>query len=151
MSRIDSTRQTMSNSGLTGSSPKFGAVLDRVNTAASASCTIPMQGERGTGKEQLYRESLALRDDLDQASMFEEMVGTSKPFKTVHGRTAKVALNDSTVSITGETGTGKGPIAPAVHKRSRRSGHAFVSVNNAALAPPLISSELFGHENGALR
>jgi PAS domain S-box-containing protein len=100
-------------------------------------------------KEQLYRENLALRDEVDRASMFEEIVGTSKPLKTVLARIAKVAPTDSTVLITGETGTGKELIARAVHKRSRRSGHAFVSVNCAALAPSLISSELFGHEKGA--
>ena len=78
--------------------------------------------------------------------MFEEIVGASMSLKAVQSRIAKVAPTDSTVLITGETGTGKELIARAVHKRSRRSGHAFVSVNCAALAPTLISSELFGHE-----
>lgn len=100
-------------------------------------------------KDQLYRENLALRDEVDRASMFEEIVGTSKSLNAVLSRIAKVAPTDSTVLITGETGTGKELIARAVHKRSRRSGRAFVSVNCAALAPSLISSELFGHEKGA--
>lgn len=81
--------------------------------------------------------------------MFEEIVGSSTPLKTVLSRIAKVAPTDSTVFITGETGTGKELIARAVHKRSQRAGRAFVSVNCAALAPTLISSELFGHEKGA--
>ena len=102
-----------------------------------------------TLKDQLYRENLALRDEIDRASMFEEIVGTSKALQTVLSRIAKVAPTDSTVFITGETGTGKELIARAVHKRSRRSERAFVSVNCAALAPSLISSELFGHERGA--
>jgi PAS domain S-box-containing protein len=100
-------------------------------------------------KDQLYRENLALRDEVDRASMFEEIVGTSKPLKAVLFQTAKVARTDSTVLITGETGTGKELIARAVHKRSERSEHAFISVNCAAFAPTLISSELFGHEKGA--
>ncbi len=81
--------------------------------------------------------------------MFEEIVGSSKALKTVLSRVGKVAPSDSTVLITGETGTGKELIARAVHKRSQRSGRAFVSVNCGALAPGLISSELFGHEKGA--
>jgi len=100
-------------------------------------------------KDQLYRENLALRDEVDRASMFEEIVGTSTALQAVLDRIAKVAPTDSTVLITGETGTGKELIARAVHKRSKRSGHAFVSVNCAALAQSLISSELFGHEKGA--
>jgi PAS domain S-box-containing protein len=100
-------------------------------------------------KEQLYRENLALRDEVERTSMFEEIVGVSKQLRTVLARAAKVAPTDSTVLITGETGTGKELIARAVHKRSQRSGHVFVSVNCAALAQSLISSELFGHEKGA--
>ncbi len=102
-----------------------------------------------TLKDQLYRENLALRDEVDRASMFEEIVGTSTALHDVLSRIAKVAPTDSTVFITGETGTGKELIARAVHKRSQRSGRAFVSVNCAAMAPSLIASELFGHEKGA--
>src|ERR1700721_4485738 len=124
-------------------------VLDKLNTVATATCTVLTQGEAGTAKEQFHKENLALRDVVDRDSMFEEIVGPSKSLKTVLARIAKVAPTDSTVLITGETGTGKELIARAVPKRSRRSGHAFVSVNCAALAPSLISSELFGHEKGA--
>jgi transcriptional regulator with GAF, ATPase, and Fis domain len=100
-------------------------------------------------KDQLYKENLALREEVDRTSMFEEIVGTSTALQAVLDRVAKVAPTDSTVLITGETGTGKELIARAVHKRSHRAGRAFVSVNCAALAPSLISSELFGHERGA--
>jgi PAS domain S-box-containing protein len=100
-------------------------------------------------KDQLYKENLALRDEVVRASMFEEIVGASPALQTVLARVAKVGPTNSTVLITGETGTGKELIARAVHKRSQRSGRAFVSVNCAALAPSLISSELFGHEKGA--
>src|SRR6185503_5776395 len=100
-------------------------------------------------RDQLYRENLALRDEVDRALMFEEIVGASEALKTTLSRITRVAPTDSTVFITGETGTGKELIARAVHKRSQRAARAFVSVNCAALAPTLISSELFGHEKGA--
>ena len=100
-------------------------------------------------KDQLYKENLALRDEVERASMFDEIVGTSNLLKAVLSRVAKVAPTDSTVLITGETGTGKELIARAIHKRSQRSGRAFVSVNCAAIPRDLIPSELFGHEKGA--
>jgi transcriptional regulator with GAF, ATPase, and Fis domain len=100
-------------------------------------------------KDQLYEENLALREEVDQASMFEEIIGTSPVLQEVLSRVAKVASSDSTVLITGETGTGKELIARAIHKRSQRAGRAFVSVNCAAIPPSLIASELFGHEKGA--
>ena len=107
------------------------------------------EGEIRALKDQLYKENLALRDELDRASMFEEIVGTSKALKAVLSRIAKVAPTNSTVLITGETGTGKELIARAVHKRSQRSSRAFVSVNCAAIPRDLIASELFGYEKGA--
>ena len=99
--------------------------------------------------EQIYRENLALRQEVDQVSMFEEIVGTSPSLQGVLSRVIKVAPTPSTVLITGETGTGKELIARAIHKKSQRSQRAFISVNCAALAPSLIFSELFGHEKGA--
>src|SRR2546427_858442 len=102
-----------------------------------------------TLKDQLYRENLALRDEINRCFMFEEIVGSSPTLKKACSRIARVARTDSTVFISGETGTGKELVARAVHKRSQRAGRAFVSVNCAALAPTLISSELFGHERGA--
>jgi predicted ATPase/GAF domain-containing protein len=100
-------------------------------------------------KDQLQRENVALREEVDAASMFEEIVGTSPPLRTVLSRVSKVAPTDSTVLITGETGTGKELIARAIHKRSARARQAFVSVNCAAIPLSLIHSELFGHERGA--
>lgn len=91
----------------------------------------------------------ALREEVDHASMFEEIVGSSPALHGVLSRVAKVAPTDSTVLITGETGTGKELVARAIHKRSRRSGRAFVSVNCAAIPSSLIAAELFGHEKGA--
>jgi formate hydrogenlyase transcriptional activator len=100
-------------------------------------------------KDRLQDENLALREQIDQALMFEEIVGASPVLRAVLSRVAKVAPTDSTVLLTGETGTGKELIARAIHKRSRRSSRAFVSVNCAAIPPSLIASELFGHEKGA--
>ena len=100
-------------------------------------------------KDQLYKENLALREEIDVNRMFEEIVGSSPALQTVLSQVAKVAPTDSTVLITGETGTGKELIARAIHKRSQRSSHAFVSVNCAAIPRDLIASELFGHEKGA--
>ena len=100
-------------------------------------------------KDELYRENIALKEEIDQASMFEEIVGTSQALRRVLAQVAKVAPADSTVIITGETGTGKELIARAIHKRSGRSSRAFVTVNCAAIPQALIGSELFGHEKGA--
>jgi PAS domain S-box-containing protein len=100
-------------------------------------------------KDQLYKENLVLRDEVDRTSMFEEIVGASQAQQAVLARVAKVAWTDSTVLITGETGTGKELVARAIHRRSSRSSRAFVSVSCAAIPRDLIASELFGHEKGA--
>jgi PAS domain S-box-containing protein len=100
-------------------------------------------------RDQLHDENVVLREEVDQAFMFEEIVGTSSGLQRVLSRVMKVAPTDSSVLVTGESGTGKELVARAIHKRSRRSQRAFVSVNCAALAPSLIASELFGHEKGA--
>jgi formate hydrogenlyase transcriptional activator len=100
-------------------------------------------------EERVQNENLALREEVDKASMFEEIVGNSPTLRAVLTRVAKVAPTESTILIAGETGTGKELIARAIHKRSPRSSRAFVSVNCAAIPQSLIASELFGHEKGA--
>jgi formate hydrogenlyase transcriptional activator len=100
-------------------------------------------------KDRLHEENVILREQIDQAFMFEEIVGSSAPLKAVLSDILKVAPTDSTILITGETGTGKELIARAIHKNSQRAGQAFISVNCAAIPPSLIASELFGHEKGA--
>ena len=105
--------------------------------------------DRKRTEERVQRENLALREEVDTTSMFEEIVGTSPVLRAVLARVAKVAPTDSTVLITGETGTGKELVARAIHKRSPRAARAFISVNCAAIPPALIASELFGHEKGA--
>ena len=106
-------------------------------------------GEIQRLKDRLQDENLVLREQIDQALMFEEIVGASPALRAVLSRVSKVAPTDSTVLLTGETGTGKELIARAIHKRSRRSSRAFVSVNCAVIPSSLIASELFGHEKGA--
>src|SRR6266446_2712633 len=105
--------------------------------------------DRKRAEEEIRKENIALREEIIKASMFEEIVGNSPPLQQVLVRVTKVAPTDSTVLITGETGTGKELIARAIHKTSKRADRAFVSVNCAAIPPSLIPSELFGHEKGA--
>jgi PAS domain S-box-containing protein len=105
--------------------------------------------DRKLAEQRLQYENVALREEIDKASMFEEIVGTSRPLQTVLSLISKVAPADSSVLVTGETGTGKELVARAIHKRSRRCSRPFVSVNCAAIPRDLIGSELFGHEKGA--
>jgi len=105
--------------------------------------------DRKQGEDRLHYENVALREEIDETSMFEEIVGTSSALQTVLSRISKVASTDSTVLITGETGTGKELVARAIHRRSGRNSRAFISVNCAAIPRDLIASELFGHEKGA--
>jgi formate hydrogenlyase transcriptional activator len=105
--------------------------------------------DRKHAEERARQENVALREHIDQVFMFEEIVGSSPALKTILSSIVKVAPTDSTVLITGETGTGKELIARAIHKGSQRAGQAFISVNCAAIPSSLIASELFGHEKGA--
>jgi transcriptional regulator with GAF, ATPase, and Fis domain len=91
----------------------------------------------------------AMREEINKAALFDEIVGTSSALQRVLSLVAKVAPTDASVLVTGETGTGKELIARAIHRQSRRSSRAFVSVNCAAIPRGLIASELFGHEKGS--
>lgn len=105
--------------------------------------------ERKRAEERLREENVALREEIDENLMFGEIVGASPALTAVLSRVAKVAASDSTVLITGETGTGKELVARAIHRRSSRSSGPFVAVNCAAIPRELMASELFGHEKGA--
>jgi formate hydrogenlyase transcriptional activator len=100
-------------------------------------------------EERLRNENFVLREEIDRSSMFEEIVGSSKPIRQVLNQVEKVAPSDSTVLVLGETGTGKELIARALHQRSKRASRAFIRVNCSAIPQSLIASELFGHEKGA--
>jgi formate hydrogenlyase transcriptional activator len=105
--------------------------------------------DRKRAEERTKNENVALREEIDRSSMFEEIVGSSAPLRKVLAQVAKVAPTASTVLVSGEAGTGKELIARAIHKRSNRSARAFIRVNCAAISPSLIASELFCHEKGA--
>src|SRR5712692_10063869 len=105
--------------------------------------------DRKRAEDRLRNETVALREQIDRDSMFEDIVGSSEALRKVLRKVDKVAHSDSTVLILGETGTGKELIARAIHKRSNRGELAFIGVNCAAIPVSLIASELFGHEKGA--
>jgi formate hydrogenlyase transcriptional activator len=105
--------------------------------------------DRKRSEDKLREENLALREEIDRSSMYEEIVGSSDSLRKVMSQVAKVAPTNSTVLILGDTGTGKELVASAIHKRSNRSAKPFIRVNCAAIPPSLINSELFGHEKGA--
>jgi formate hydrogenlyase transcriptional activator len=128
---------------------RYNAVRDENGQITRWYVTSTDIDDRKLAEDTLRRENVALREEIDKASMFEEIVGTSPALQTVLSRISKVAPSNSTVLITGETGTGKELVARAIHRRSDRASRAFVSVNCAAIPRDLIASELFGHEKGA--
>jgi formate hydrogenlyase transcriptional activator len=105
--------------------------------------------DRRQAENRVRNENVALREEIERSSMFEEIVGSSEALRRVLAQVSKVAPTDSTVLISGETGTGKELVARAIHSRSNRSSRAFIRVNCAAISPSLIASELFGHERGS--
>jgi formate hydrogenlyase transcriptional activator len=100
-------------------------------------------------KQQLEKENIYLREEIELQSVHEEIVGRSQAMKHILAQVEQVARTDSTVLIEGETGTGKELLARAVHRLSARKDRALVTVNCASLPPTLIESELFGREKGA--
>jgi transcriptional regulator with GAF, ATPase, and Fis domain len=100
-------------------------------------------------EERRKHESVALPEEIDKGSMYDEIVGSSGALQKVLSLVSKVAPTDATVLVTGETGTGKELVARAIHGRSHRSSRAFICVNCAAIPRDLIASELFGHEKGS--
>jgi DNA-binding NtrC family response regulator len=95
------------------------------------------------------REMLFLREEHRERTRFESMIGQSKPMQDIFDFICDVAPTDSTVLITGQTGTGKGLAAKAIHTNSMRSNGPFVTVNCGAIPEHLMESELFGHQKGA--
>lgn len=100
-------------------------------------------------KDQLEQENVYLKGEIGASVDFKELVGDSPALQKTLKAIEQVAPTDSTVLITGETGTGKELVAQAIHQLSPRKDKPLIKVNCAALPPTLIESELFGHEKGA--
>jgi formate hydrogenlyase transcriptional activator len=128
---------------------RYRALRDEQGRVVRWYCTATDIDDRKRAEERIRNENLALREEIDRSSMFEEIVGSSIPLRRVLALVEKVAVTDSTVLIAGETGSGKELVARAIHKKSHRASRAFIRVNCAAIPSSLVASELFGHEKGA--
>jgi len=128
---------------------RYNPLLNEQGRVARWFATATDIEDRKQTEQRVRNENLALREQIDRDSMFEDIVGSSEALRKVLRQVGKVARSDSTVLILGETGTGKELIARAIHKRSNRGERAFIGVNCAAIPASLIASELFGHEKGA--
>jgi len=128
---------------------RYNPLLDESGKVMRWYATATDIDDRKRNEDRTRNENVALREEIEHSSMFEEIVGSSEALRRVLAQVSKVAPTDSTVLISGETGTGKELIARAIHSRSNRSTRAFIRVNCAAISPSLIASELFGHERGS--
>jgi PAS domain S-box-containing protein len=126
-----------------------GTIVDVTEQHQSRKAIEDAFTQINTLKEQLLQENVALRQEIDETSMFDEIIGKSEALQSVLKEIETVGPTESTVLIQGETGTGKELIARAIHNLSSRGGGAFVKVNCAAIPTGLLESELFGHEKGA--
>ncbi len=127
----------------------YGSVQDVTDRVQREQKLRDAVSEIGQLKERLEQENVQLREEVRAAHGFNEIVGDSQALRNCLDQVSKVAPTDIPVMILGETGTGKELIARAIHDLSPRKDKAMVSVNCAALAPNLVASELFGHEEGA--
>jgi PAS domain S-box-containing protein len=127
----------------------IGSCLDITERKQSEVDLKTAVGQLNELKNQLEAENIYLQEELQFDHAFGEIVGNSDAIKYVLFKVQQVAPTDSTVLITGETGTGKELVARAIHGASSRQDRPLIKVNCAALAPTLIESELFGHEKGA--
>src|SRR3989475_3413415 len=127
---------------------RYNPLLNEQGRVARWFATATDIEDRKQTEQRVRNENLALREQIDRDSMFEDIVGSSEALRKVLRQVGKVAPSDSTILILGETGTGKELIARAIHKRSNRAARAFIGVNCAAFPPSLIASELFGHAKG---
>ena len=127
----------------------IGTCLDITDRKESEESLRLAHEEVSKLKTQLQEENVYLQEEIRLQQNFGEIIGESDALKYVLFKIEQVAPTDSTVLITGETGTGKELVADAIHQASTRADRPLVRVNCAALAASLIESELFGHEKGA--
>jgi Nif-specific regulatory protein len=116
----------------------------RMLLVIAALAAVARENARETTRLQATNELLQAEINLDH-----NMVGRSRPMRTLFERIARVARTDSTLLLRGESGTGKELVARAAHRSSGRADRPFVAINCAALTESLLESELFGHEKGA--
>ena len=127
--------------------PKFPTAADRLLlTLALNQARIAVGHQRA---ERLQEENILLRGEIDERLMMGSVIGQSAAMREVLSNVDQVAPTETTVLITGETGTGKELIAREIHRRSRRADGPMIAVHSAALPSSLLASELFGHERGA--
>jgi DNA-binding NtrC family response regulator len=100
-------------------------------------------------KRSLVRENLYLKESLNEATSYYDLIGKTPQMKELYRAIDSVAATNSTILITGESGTGKELVARAIHKKGKRSAKPFIAVNCAAIPDNLLESELFGHERGS--
>jgi PAS domain S-box-containing protein len=127
----------------------IGSCIDITERKRSEVALREAHEELGRLKNQLEAENVYLQQELRRDQSFGDIVGQSDAIKYVLFKISQVAPTDTTVLITGETGTGKELVAHAIHRASLRRDRALIKVNCAALSANLIESELFGHERGA--
>ena len=127
----------------------IGSAIDITERKESEVALRTAHDELHQLKNQLEAENISLQQELQLDEKFGEIVGQSDAIKYILFKIAQVAPTDSTVLITGETGTGKELAARAIHGASSRKDRPLIKVNCGALSPTLIESELFGHEKGA--
>jgi PAS domain S-box-containing protein len=127
----------------------IGSCMDITDRKESEESLRMAHEEVSRLKNQLQEENIYLQEEIKLGLNFGEIIGTSEALKYVLFKIEQVAPTDSTVLISGETGTGKELVARAIHNASSRRDRPLVKVNCGALSPSLIESELFGHEKGA--
>lgn len=127
----------------------IGSCLDITDRKESEVALRKAHEELNKLKNELEAQNIYLQEELQLDQTFGEIVGQSDAIKYVLFKVTQVARTNSTVLITGETGTGKELVARAIHSTGSLADRPLIKVNCAALSPTLIESELFGHEKGS--